>query len=194
MAMFPAILKKYLEAAILVSEHRVLKPEGFVFAPHSVVTETDRDKYCVKRIIDFYQRHPTNYADYFFAAWQFKHRGALGQPRAKLAEFAASNKVSPKYLATIWSMLSNPQEKSGPIATLSAMWTRLPEPARRAPKESQAAGARAGCEQMCDFVIALRQKLKPEVNNLTVPGIAAGSQPLVLWKDWQFAANRHRFD
>ena len=194
LAMSPALLNKYLEAARHVSEHIVLKPDGFVFAPHPVVTETDRDKYSVKRIIDFYQRQPTNYADYFFAAWQFKHRTALGKPRATLSEFATTNRISPKYLATIWSTLSNPQEKAGPIATLQAMWSRLPEPARRPPKDNQTNVAWVGCERLCDFVIALRQKLKPEVNNLTVPGIAAGSQPLVLWKDRQLAANRRRFD
>src|SRR6185503_11989332 len=64
LAMSPALLKKYLEAARRVAEHIVLKPDGFVFAPHPVVTESDRDKYCVKRIIDFYQRQRTNCADY----------------------------------------------------------------------------------------------------------------------------------
>src|SRR5262249_7907095 len=64
LAMSPALLHKYLEAARRVAEHVVLKPDGFVFAPHPVVTETDRDKYAVKRLIDFYQRQPTNYADY----------------------------------------------------------------------------------------------------------------------------------
>ena len=68
LAMSPALLKKYLAAARLVADHVVLKPEGFVFAPHPVVTDTDRDKYCVKRIIDFYERHQVDYADYFLAA------------------------------------------------------------------------------------------------------------------------------
>src|SRR5262249_25735658 len=154
-----------------------------VFAPHPVVTETDRDKYAVKRIIDFYQRQPTNYADYFMAAWRFKHRAALGKPRAPLAEVAAAAKISPQYLATIWATLSDRQEKAGPVAMLQTMWRELP-PARGNPQ----ALARPGCEQMSDFVVALRQKLKPEVQNLSVRGIAPGSQPLVLWKDRQLAA------
>src|ERR1041384_2649132 len=65
LAMSPALFKKYLDAARQVAEHVVLKPNGFVFAPHPVVTETDRDKYCVKRIVDFYRRQPTDLADYF---------------------------------------------------------------------------------------------------------------------------------
>jgi hypothetical protein len=138
--MSPALLKKYLEAARRVAEHIVLKPDGFVFAPHPVVTESDRDKYCVKRIIDFYQRQSTNYADYFMAAWRFKHRAALGQPRATLAEFAAAGKISSKYLGTIWSTLAGAPEKAGPIAALQVMWRELP-----VPRGNQPDVARAGC-------------------------------------------------
>ncbi len=47
---------------------------------------------------------------------------------------------------------------------------------------------------MREFVVQLREKRKPEVANLVIKGIAAGSQPLVLWKDRQFAANRRRYD
>src|SRR4030095_9473720 len=111
-------LKKYLEAARQVAAHVVFKPEGFAFAPHPVVTETDRDKYGVKRLIYFYQRQRTDYADYFLAAWRFKHRGALGRPRTTLAELAAADQISSKYLATIWAALSDGQEMSGPLATL----------------------------------------------------------------------------
>jgi len=187
LAMSPALLKKYLEAARRVAEHVVLKPDGFVFAPHPVVTESDRDKYCVKRIIDFYQRQSTNCTDYFIAAWRFKHRAALGKPRATLAELAATDGISPKYLATIWSTLTGSLEKVGPIAALQAMWRKLP-----APRGNQPDIARAGCERMRDFVTGLRQRLRPEFTNLAVRGIAPGSQPFVLWKDQQYAANRLR--
>src|SRR5205085_9126238 len=71
LAMSPALVKKYLEAARRVADHVVLKPEGLAFAPFPVVADTDRDKYAVKRIIEFYQRQRTDYADYFFAAWRF---------------------------------------------------------------------------------------------------------------------------
>src|SRR4051812_46702601 len=57
----PALLTKYLEAARRVSDHLVLTPDGLAFAPFPVVADTDRDKYCVRRIIDFYKRQPTDY-------------------------------------------------------------------------------------------------------------------------------------
>src|SRR5205085_126898 len=76
LAMSPALLKKYLEAARLVSSYLVLKPEGIDFAPHLAIAETDRDKYCVTRIVNFYYRQPTDYAEYFYAAWRYRHRAA----------------------------------------------------------------------------------------------------------------------
>ena len=74
LTMSPALVKKYLAAVRLVADHLVLRPNGFVFAPHPAVTDTDRDKYCVQRIIAFYERHRVDYADYFLAAWRFRHR------------------------------------------------------------------------------------------------------------------------
>ena len=106
LTMSPALMKKYLAAARLVADHLVLKPSGFVFAPHPVVAETDRDKYCVYRIIDFYNRHKVDYADYFVAAWRFQHRAELGKASTSLAEFADEKRLSAKYLATIWSIVS----------------------------------------------------------------------------------------
>ncbi len=80
-----------------------------------MVAETDRDKYCVRQILALYHRQDINYADYFRAAWRFKHRRALGKPRATLVDFAAAGKVSP---STVWPPCGprskeNPKRKSG---------------------------------------------------------------------------------
>ncbi|MEA2631636.1 MAG: hypothetical protein QOE66_1855, partial [Chloroflexota bacterium] len=188
LTMSPALVKKYLEAARLVAEHVVLKPQGLAFAPHPVVADTDRDKYGVRRIIDFYQRQRTDYADYFQAAWRFRHRAALGKPEATLADFAAEAGVGARYLATIWSTLTEGPEEAGPIGALRAMWREL------APPEGTTTEAvRDGCVRMRDFVVQLRQQLTPEVKNLTAPGIQNGSQSFVLWKNRQLAANRRRY-
>ncbi len=189
LTMSPALVTKYLEAARRVSEHLVLMPDGLAFAPHPVIADTDRDKFCVRRIIDFYRRQPTDYADYFQAAWSFRHRAALGRPNATLAEVAAESRVSPKYLAGVWSVLTEPGEEVGPSAALQALWRELPPPDGK----QQPAAVRAGCERLRDFVVNLRQQLVPKVNNLTVPGSNNGSQPLVLWKNRQFVANRRRY-
>ena len=46
--------------------------EGWPSLASLALTDTDRDKYCVRRILDFYERHQVDYADYFFAAWRFR--------------------------------------------------------------------------------------------------------------------------
>ena len=188
LTMSSALLKKYLTAARQVVEHLVLKPKGFAFAPHPVVTNTDRDKYCVKRIVRFYKRQPTDYADYFLAAWQFKYRVALGKPNATLIDFAASNRVSLKYLAKIWTTLTEVKEEIGPISKLQTMWRQLPS------EGNQQKAARIGCEKMRDFVVRLRKKLEPQFENLYIEGNHKGSQPFVLWKNRQYAAHRRTYD
>jgi hypothetical protein len=188
LAMSPALLKKYLEAARLVSDHLVLMPDGIAFAPHAAVTDTDRDKFCVNRIIDFYKRQRLDYAHYFLAAWRFEHRAAVGKPNATLAEFAADAGLSAKYLATIHATLTEVKDEVGPVAALHAMWKELPAPDAKRPD-----AARAGCESMRDFVVKLRAKLVPEVKNLTATSMHNGTQSFVLWKNRQLAANRMKY-
>ncbi len=188
LTMSPALLKKYLEAARQVTDYMVLTPQGFEFAPYPVVADTDRDRYSVNRIINFYQRQNTNYADYFEAAWRFKYRVALGQPKASLADIAANERLSAKYLATIWATLET-REDVGPIAKLQTMWRNLSKP-----DEHNNPVARFRCEEMAKFVTTLRAKLVPEVPNLGGGGMHEGSQPMLLWKDKQWASNRTRYD
>ena len=152
LAMSPSLAKKYLEAARNVAEHLVLKPDGLAFAPHPMLADTDRDKYCVKAIIDFYKKQKTDHADYFLAAWRFRHRAALGRPGDALDAFADEQGLSRKYLATVWSTLDDSRDEVGPIAALQILWRQLPEP-----KAGQPDAARAGCERMRDFVVELRR-------------------------------------
>ncbi|MDG3003627.1 DUF1592 domain-containing protein [Paludisphaera mucosa] len=187
LAMSPALVRKYLEAARRIADHLVLKPDGLAFAPHPMLADTDRDKYSVKQIIDFYQRQQTDYAAYFLAAWRFHHRSALGKPDRTLDDFAADAGLSRKYLATISSLLDEPDEEVGPIAALQAMWRELPD-AAQGPD-----AAKPGCERMRDLVVGLRRQLVPEVKNLTARGINEGTQPFVLWKNRRLAANRMRY-
>lgn len=189
LAMSPALLRKYLDAARQVASHLLLTPDGAVFAPHPVLVVTDRDKYAVKRIVEFYARQPTDYAVYFAAAWRYRFRAELGVPEVTLAEVAQQAKVSEKYLATMWATLEAP-EASGPLAKLQVLWRALP-----APENGQTpATLQAGCDQMRDFVVELRKKLTPEVPNLRGGRVHSGSQPLLMWKNNQWAANRRRYD
>ena len=70
LTMSPALLNKYLQAAREVSNHMVLLPDRVAFSPNSMLVETDREKYAVQRIVNFYLSQPTKFADYFQAAWK----------------------------------------------------------------------------------------------------------------------------
>jgi hypothetical protein len=190
LTMSPALLRKYLAAARQVTEHLVLKPDGIAFAPHPVVTDTDCDKYCVKRIVQFYYRQPTDLSRYFLAAWEFRHRDELGKPNTTLADFAKSNRVSPKYLATVWSLLeeADATKAVGPIARLQSMWQKLPADVTKSNDVWQ------GCNELRRFVEQLRARLKPGFPNIKVEGSHNGSQPFVLWKNRQYVAHRRKFN
>jgi hypothetical protein len=186
LAMSPALVKKYLDAARLVGEHTLFLPGGFSFAPYPVVTDEDRDKYAVNRIVDFYKRQPLDYADYFHAAWRYRHRAALRRPEMTLADAAKSAKVSATYLTRVWAMLTAPAEDVGPLAALQARWRSLPPPA----DHQEPNGLHPAVEWMRDLIVGLRPRVAMSFDNLPARGIAAGSQSLVLWKDRQYADHR----
>ncbi len=184
LTMSPALLKKHLEAARHVADHLLLLPDGIDFAPHPVVVYSDRDKFCVHRIVDFYKRQPIDYADYFFAAWRYLHRADLGEPDATLEQIAETERVSPKYLKTMWAMLTDGEDGFGPIAELREKWQALPDQPTDA--------ARAGCERLRDWVVGQRRVFIPPIGNYEYKPLSPSSQPLILWKDRDVAANRRR--
>jgi hypothetical protein len=192
LAMSPALLNKYLQAARQVGDQMVLTPDGFDFAPHPMLVETDREKYAIQRIVNFYKSQPTDYADYFLAAWRFKHRAALGKPEATLATLAVEAKLSPKYLAMVWPLIEEPaaaaQNEVGPIAKLQTMWRALPAPG------APPAELRARCVEMRNFVVRIRKVTAMQFSVPVVRPLPAGSQPLLNWKLRQFNSHRNQFD
>jgi len=189
LVMSPALLNKYLQAAREVANHMVLKPDGMDFAPHPMLVETDREKYAILRIVNFYERQPADYAEYFLAAWRYKHRAVFGKPAATLASFAAELKVSPKYLPIIWQTLQVMPEEIGPLAALQTMWRSLP-----APKRGEVDFARAGSVEMRDFVVRVRALTAKHYASPMMKGLSGTSQPLMNWKLNLFAKNRRVFD
>ncbi len=183
LSMSPALLNKYLQAAREVGDRMVLTPDGFNFAPHPMLVETDREKYAIQRIVNFYKRQPTDYADYFQAAWRYKNRVVLGKPKATLASVALESKVSPKYLPLVWGILEDNNEVAGPLAKLRAMWKALPP----SPERAQFGAMR-------DFVVKIRNHTAMQFASPMVKGLSATSQPLMMWKLRQFASHRRDFD
>jgi hypothetical protein len=171
LTMSPALLKKYLAAARLVADHVVLKPDGFVFAPHPVVTDTDRDKYCVQRVVDFYKKHAVDVVDYLYAARKVREMKDVDQ-------VARTHGLSVKYLEVVWRALSARELANGPMALVRRAWLALPQDPEK---------AIVGCEKIRTLIADLRDVVKPDVKKLTVTGISQGSQPLVLWRNRQIA-------
>jgi Protein of unknown function (DUF1592)/Protein of unknown function (DUF1588)/Protein of unknown function (DUF1587)/Protein of unknown function (DUF1585)/Protein of unknown function (DUF1595) len=188
LTMSPTLLKKYLAAAREVAGHLYLKEKGFAFARHPMLVETDRDKFAVHQIIDFYHAQNIDYADYFQTAWRFRYRAALGQPDATLSGLARQYHLSAKYLQTVWSVLES-AEQVGPLVKLQAMWRALPKPQADQPNV-----ARAGCEEMRSYIGRVRKKVEPRFINITAGPIGTAWQPLLIWKNTQYATHRRKFD
>jgi hypothetical protein len=188
LVMSPTLLKKYLGAAREVASHLYLQEDGFRFASHPMISEADREKFCVMQIIDLYHQHNTDYAEYFQAAWRYRHRRVLGQPNATLETIARDSRVSAKYLATVWSLLEKPEEV-GPLVKLQQMWRALPVPA-----QGQWELARAGSVAMKEYVAGVRKKVEPRFLNITAGRFGAAWQPLLIWKNEQYARHRRSFD
>jgi mono/diheme cytochrome c family protein len=186
LTMSPALLNKYLQGAREVADHMVLGLNGVDFAPYPMLAESDREKYAIQRILSFYAQQPTDYADYFQAAWRYRYRAAMGHPNATLASVAAESKVSPKYLPVVWRILHEPNAV-GPILKLETMWRALPAPGNQDE-------VRAQCVTMRDFVVRIRAHTAMQFAAPIVKGLPAGSQPLLNWKLREFALHRRDSD
>lgn len=184
LTMSPALMNKYLAAAREVADHMVLTPSELTFAPHLAVTDTDRDKYCVKRIVDFYMQQPTDLADYFLVCWLWRRE--QGSADLSLAELAADHDISPKYTQRVWDVLKH-KPASGALKILQEKFRDISVDAN--PDE-----AMQSCEELRGYVVELRPKFSKSFDNLEIDEVHKGSQSFVLWKNEQYAANRRNFD
>ena len=176
--MSPARFNKYLAAARHVTNHLVLMPKGFNFAPHVALTYSDRDKFAVQRIVDFYLAQNTDYAEFLLAAWQIQHRQTLGVTQLTLADAADSRGVSRKYLAALWEILNDGKNHHGPIAQLREQWNALPVPANKSAELPM-----APCRELRDWIVTERKKRQFTFPLVMIPQLNPTTQPGVLWKN-----------
>jgi len=193
LAISPALLTRYLDAARLVSEHIVFNPQGFAFAPHVVVSDVDRDRYVVNRIMDFYRSQPADLADYFLAIWKYENRAALGRPSATLEQMAASEGVAPAYAAMVHGLLADQQAAfpGGPVAELHRRWAEMP---RTASNAGDLAAAEQASAALRDWVQATR---RPLAWRYVVPRsrpFHVASQIMVMHANRQWAAQRRQLN
>lgn len=186
LSMSPGLLSKYLSAVRLVADHAVLSPREILFAPHPVVTETDRDKFCVQRIVDFYEKHRVDYGQYFLTLWKYQYREWVGKKSWTLQNFAKESQLSAKYAVLLWQMLQS-QNVIGPQKELQDAWAKLPSDV------AQIESCRSECDKMAKLIEEIRSDLDVPIERLKVNGMSAGSQPLILWWNQKVAENRRAF-
>ena len=187
LAMSPALVRKYLAAARLVADHLVLlsrtdslrsRSRGHRHRPRQVLRPEDRQllpaaRGRLRRLLP----------------------GGLALPAPREARQAAGplcrlrrgGRAQPWYLATIWSVLTEPGPEAGPLAELRRSWRKLPS------DPSQRTEARRDCERMRDLVLRARKAIPPRVETMRVKGISNGSQPFVLWNNRQLAEQRMKY-
>ncbi len=186
LTMSPALLNKYLQAARQVADHMVLKPDTIDFAPHLMQVESDHDKYAIQRIIGFYQAQPTQFSDYFQAAWRYRYRAQLGKPAATLASTAADMKLSGKYLPMVWAILHD-KDAVGPVAKLQVMFNALPAP-------GDAAALTVKTQAMENYVTRIRAHTAIQYAAPIVKGLPGQSEPLHNWRLEEYAQGHRKSD
>lgn len=128
LVMSGSLFKKYYAAAQYVAEHVLLTPTGMKFAPYPVVTFADQMKYYEQAILRFYEEHDVAYEAYLTAAWSYRHRPA-GSPAVTIEAWAAANKLSPRYLRTLWNTLnSTPADDRFYLGAICRQWDALSPP------------------------------------------------------------------
>ena len=111
-----------------VADHVLLTTTGFEFAPFPVVTFSDKQKFYEQAILRFYEQHKIDYATYLIVAWAYRYRPA-SQRDVTIETWAVNNKVSPKYLRSLWSILQNDASSDGfYVQWLRQSWDALPGP------------------------------------------------------------------
>ncbi|MFN7892309.1 MAG: DUF1588 domain-containing protein [Pirellula sp.] len=193
----PALVSKYIDAARLVADNMLLTPDGIRFAPFPVVTDTDRDKYCVQRIVDFYLRQPVSYEAYLFACWTVQTeledqsrselQGDIARKKELLASAASQFGLSEKYLSILWQTLHDPSVKVGPMAKLRENWKQLPTD----PADIEI--SRQQCSEIAKFIRDTRSKLRWRASNVRSPGMHGGTQSFILWKNREMASHRRLY-
>lgn len=186
LTMSAALMNKYLQSARSIADNLVFTPAGLEFAPHPMRVDTDREKYAIQQIMNFYSAQPTDIAQYFEAAWRYRHRAALGKPQATLASIAAEMKLSAKYLPLVWGILQD-KDAVGPVAKLQGMWNALPAP-------SNPSGVATQTLAMRDYVQNIRTLTAMHFASPRVRGLPGQAQPLHDWRLKLYSQNHRNFD
>jgi len=185
----PALVGKYLDGARQVASHLILQTDGIRFAPYPVVSETDRDKFYVQRIVDFYRRQPTELWRYFFALSKIEVRIGEGDSLdLACVGVADSEGLSSKYLRMIAERVLG----LGSGNYLVGPWAQVREQYKGTISQELDEDRRRGaCEALAQWIAEVRGPMSPQRSMMRGPkDLHQGTQSLILWYNRQLADDR----
>ncbi|HKD08331.1 MAG TPA: DUF1592 domain-containing protein [Bryobacteraceae bacterium] len=155
-----ASLERYLETAKIVADHAVIGAAPLTF--YDQPDKTGFEMSAIARIKKIYEAegfrtvsgeggHPfglDKYRKAFFVAWEYRHRAALGTPKATFAELAAKESVSPRFAQHVYSVMNKPG-LGYPSSEVAARWHKLPAPG--ADKKTSEDAVRKACADLETF-------------------------------------------
>lgn len=163
-------VERYLEAARQVADHAVIGAGalGFYADPGRTGLELSalhriEALYAARgfRVVSGEGGRPFGFDRYekaFYAAWVYRHRAVLGEPRVTLPALAAREGLAPRFVDHIWDVVNRPGT-AYPTRTTVERWQDLPAPG------ADAVAARAAARQAC----------------------GAMTRALMTWPSWFFA-------
>jgi hypothetical protein len=150
--MSPSMLNKYMQAARDISTHLVLQPNGFTFAPHPMLAESDREKYTIQRIVEFYDRAPP------ITPITSRRRGASStgprsRSRTRRWRILRPTRRSARSICRWYGEFWRKRRKTWVRWRGSRrLWRMLPGPEHKQPEL-----VREGCVKMRDYVVKVRK-------------------------------------
>ncbi len=189
LTMSPTLLKKYLAAAREVASHMYLKEKGFALRAASDAGRNRPRQ--VRRASDHRFLSPAEHR----LRRLFSNRLALpasGGARPAQCHTCRSRYAIPRQRQVSGDRLVDPGEsRTGrPAGEAASDVASLAS----AQQQDQPNIARAGCEEMRSYIATVRKKVEPRFINITAGPIGTAWQPLLIWKNTQYATHRRKFD
>ena len=194
LAMSPALLTKYLQAAREVADHLVLQAARLAFAPHPMLVETDRDKYCVNQIIDFYKRQNTDYSDYFRGRVALQAPRRARQPEGDARVDRRREQAQPEVPR---DGLADARRDQGRRSVRSRSCRRCGAscPLRAAERACRERATASRCATRCATTsCSCARRSSSRYTPIRVKGLGETAQPFLMWRNRQYATNRTNFN
>jgi len=158
-----ASLERYLRAAKTVASHAVIGAGPLQF--YSDPGKSGMELSAIHRIQGIYTRYGfraasaeggkpyglDRYSKALYAAWRYKHRGALGESNLPLEKIGEREGLTPRFTQHIWKVV-NQSSPGYPSSEVVSRWKALPAPSA-ATREQTAKTARAQCQEIQHYLV-----------------------------------------